>query len=313
MNKRKLLILSIIGPTSIGKTELAFSIEKKYPVEIISVDSAMIYREMNIGTDKPNLKVLSKIKHHLVDIRDPNEGYNVGDFYQDAHRLINEIHKRHKIPLFVGGTLMYFNQLYAGLDKLPKSSLATREFINSLAKKYNWESLYNYLKEIDLQSIKKITKNDSQRIQRFLEIYLLTGNAPSSFLSSTKPLSNEFDVLTIKLTANDRSYLHNRIEQRTKKMFANGFIDEVTMLKNKYHLSLQSQSMKAIGYKQIMWFLDGKLSYDDVIEKTIFATRQLAKRQLTWLKKFKNATELNDISELPRSFFNKLEKSLQFL
>ena len=313
MAKTKLPILSIIGPTAIGKTELAFIFEKKYPVEIISVDSAMIYREMDIGTDKPNSKILSKIKHHLIDIKDPNENYNVGDFYQDAHRLINEIHKRKKIPLFVGGTLMYFNQLYCGLDKLPASSKETREFINNLAQKYTWETLYSNLKKIDLKSAKKITKNDSQRIQRFFEIYLLTGNRPSSFLSSSKPLSKEYNVMTIKLIIDNRTLLHNKIEQRTKKMFEDGFIDEVTTIRNKYNLSCESKSMRAIGYKQIMSFLDGKLSYDEIIEKTIFATRQLAKRQITWLKKFENAVEISNIGKIPTSFFTKIEKNLHFL
>ena len=186
MIKIKLPIFSIIGPTSIGKTQLAFDIEKKYPVEIISVDSAMVYREMNIGTDKPDAKILSNIKHHLVDIRDPNEHYNVGDFYHDAYELIDKLHKKDKIPLFVGGTLMYFNQLYYGLNKLPRGSLSTREFINSLAKKYSWESLYDCLKKIDSTSVTKITKNDCQRIQRILEIYILKlASQPESFASAT--------------------------------------------------------------------------------------------------------------------------------
>lgn len=313
MIKKKMPILSIIGPTSIGKTQLAFIFEKKFPIEIVSVDSAMIYREMDIGTDKPTPQILSKIKHHLIDIKNPDENYNVGDFYQDAHRLINEIHNKKKIPLFVGGTLMYFNQLYYGLNKLPSSSDETRKFINNLAKKYTWETLYTNLKNIDLKSATKITKNDSQRIQRFLEIYLLTGNQPSSFLSTSMPLSKEFNVITIKLITDDRSLLHDKIEQRTKKMFDSGFVDEVISIKNKYNLSTDSKSMKAIGYKQIMSFLDGKLSHDEIIEKTIFATRQLAKRQITWLNKFEKAVQIRDITKIPTSLLTKIEKNLHFL
>ena len=313
MIKIKLPIFSIIGPTSIGKTQLAFDIEKKYPVEIISVDSAMVYREMNIGTDKPDAKILSNIKHHLVDIRDPNEHYNVGDFYHDAYELIDKLHKKDKIPLFVGGTLMYFNQLYYGLNKLPRGSLSTREFINSLAKKYSWESLYDCLKKIDSTSVTKITKNDCQRIQRILEIYILTGKTPSSFLSVIQPLSKKFNLITVKLLDSNRLRLHKKIEERTKLMFNNGLIDEVINLKKKYNLSIKSQSMKAIGYNQVMRFIDGELSYDDAINKAIFATRQLAKRQITWLKKFKNAIELDGVSKTPNSFFTKIEKSLQFL
>tara|TARA_B100001750_G_scaffold243339_1_gene258375 strand:+ start:634 stop:1575 length:942 start_codon:yes stop_codon:yes gene_type:complete len=313
MNKAKLPIFSIIGPTSIGKTQLAFDIEKKYPVEIISVDSAMIYRGMNIGTDKPNAETLSKIKHHLVNIRNPDEYYSVGDFYKDAHILIKNLHKKEKIPLFVGGTLMYFNQLYSGLNTLPKRCIETRNFIDFLAKKYSWGSLHECLKIIDSECIKKISENDHQRIQRNLEIYILTGKLPSSFFSEREDLAKKFNLITIKLFSENRNDLQNRIEQRTKEMFKNKLVDEVLYLKEKYSLSLKSQSMKAIGYNQAMRYLDGELSYSEAIIKTIFATRQLGKRQITWLKKFNDAIEVNIKDKLPNSFFSKIEKSLQFL
>ncbi len=312
MKVTKLPILSIIGPTSIGKTQLAFEIVKKLPAEIISVDSAMIYREMNIGTDKPNEEELMVFKHHLVNIKNPNENYNVGNFYQDANDLINDLHQRSKIPLFVGGTLMYFNQLYYGLNKLPEQSLETRNFINSLAEKYGWNNLYKCIEKIDKKSAEKITKNDQQRIQRTLEIYILTGKTPSSLFPESEKLSKRFNLTTIKLLANDRSSLHSRIEKRTKEMFKNGLIDEVSKIKEKYNLSLDSQSMQAIGYNQVMQHFDEKLPRDEIINKTIISTRQLCKRQITWLKKFESNFELNIDEKLPHSFFLKIEKCLQF-
>ncbi len=313
MKKNKLPIVSIIGPTAIGKTQCSIELSKIFPVEIISVDSAMIYKEMNIGTDKPNSDILKENIHHLINIKYPNENYNVGNFYHDSLNLINDIHKRKKIPLFVGGTLMYFYQLFNGLNKLPESSESEREFIDYLVDIYGWEKLYSSLKLIDQQSIAKIDINDHQRIQRVLEVYLITGKPLSFFHSSTECLSDMYELITVKLCCNDRNVLHKIIESRTNNMFNIGFIDEVKFLKNKYNLNSSFQSMKAIGYKEIMNFFEGNLSKNELIPKTIFSTRQLAKRQITWLKKFPSNYELHDSVYMDKNILNKIDKHLQFL
>ena len=205
MNKNKLPIISIIGPTSIGKSNLAIEFYNKYPVEIISVDSVMIFRDMNIGTAKPDKEVLKSIKHHLVDIKNPDDNYNVGDFYKDVCKLINSIHLNERIPLLVGGTLMYFNQLYNGLNQLPETSIIDRKFINNISDIYGWEKLHTCLKNIDYKTYQKINKADKQRIQRALEVYLITGKPISSFFSESVHLSEDFYLITLKMMCNYRS------------------------------------------------------------------------------------------------------------
>tara|TARA_Y100000590_G_scaffold169037_1_gene193561 strand:+ start:247389 stop:248330 length:942 start_codon:yes stop_codon:yes gene_type:complete len=313
MNQNKLPIISVIGPTSIGKTKCAIALAKIYPVEIISVDSTMIYKEMDIGTDKPDTTVLNENIHHLIDIKYPNEKYNVGNFYYDSIKLIKNIHKRKKIPLFVGGTLMYFYQLFNGLNKLPPASSSERNFINYLANMYGWDKIYTSLKYLDSAITSKINVNDHQRIQRSLEVYLMTGKPLSFFHSSTESLSDIYELITLKISLNDRNKLHTIIEERTKKMFDSGLIDEVKYLKDKYELDLSYQSMKAIGYSHVMNFLYGKLNEKDLLQKVIFSTRQLAKRQITWLKKFPSKYQLDNASNITKLIFNKIDKHLQYL
>ncbi len=312
MNKSKLPIISIIGPTSIGKSNLAIELYNKYPVEIISVDSVMIFRDMNIGTAKPNKEVLKSIKHHLIDIKNPDDNYNVGDFYKDVCKLINLIHSNDKIPLLVGGTLMYFNQLYNGLSQLPETSIIDRKFINNISDIYGWEKLHACLKNIDYKTYQKINKADKQRIQRALEVYLITGKPISSFFVKSTHLSEDFNLTTLKMICNDRSKLHKNIEERTKMMFQNGFIDEVMSIRKKYPITSDSQSMKSIGYKQVMSFINNKIDRNELFEQTIFATRQLAKRQITWIKKFTEGMEIDLENQTLPHLFSMLDKRLHF-
>jgi len=312
MNKNKLPIISIIGPTSIGKSNLAIELYKKYPVEIISVDSVMIFRDMNIGTAKPNNEVLKSIKHHLINIKNPDDNYNVGDFYKDVCKLINSIHSNERIPLLVGGTLMYFNQLYNGLNQLPETSMIDRKFINNVSDIYGWEKLHACLKNIDYKTYQKINKADKQRIQRALEVYLMTGKPISSFFVKSTHLSEDFNLTTLKMICNDRSKLHKNIEERTKMMFQNGFIDEVISIRKKYPVTSDSQSMKSIGYKQVMSFINNEIDEKELFEQTIFATRQLAKRQITWIKKFSDGMEIDLENQTLQHLFGMIDKRLHF-
>lgn len=241
---------------------------------------------MNIGTDKPSEKILTSIKHHLVNIRNPNESYNVGQFYSDISTIIKCIHSNNKIPLLVGGSMMYFNSLFNGLSLLPEKNIIERKLIDNLLKKYSCNELHFCLKNIDPQSYKNIDKNDMQRIQRALEVYMQTGKPITSFFNNNLKLSNEYDLLTLKLISTDRSLIHEKISMRTKNMFKNNLIDEVTHLIEKYSLTKENQSMRSIGYRQVMDHFDNNTSLQDLENRCVYATRQLAKRQITWLKQF---------------------------
>ncbi len=270
----------------LGKTKLAIHLEKKFPLEIISVDSAMVYREMDIGTDKPPKNILDTIKHHLINIRNPNEDFNVADFFHDTNQLIRDIHSRNKVPLLVGGSLMYFNSLYEGLSTLPKKNTSDRNLIDSLLEVYTPHDLHNCLKKIDLKTYNKIQSNDKQRIQRALEVYMSSGNPISSLLKNKKSFSESYDILTIKMFSSDRSVIHEKILSRMMDMFDQGLINETKYLLEKYKLTSDSQSMKIIGYRHVLDHLRDNSSIDDLKNKCLFATRQLAKRQITWLKQF---------------------------
>jgi tRNA dimethylallyltransferase len=286
-------IISLLGPTGIGKSSLAIKLKNKYPIEIISVDSMMIYRDMNIGTDKPSEKILSSIKHHLVNIRNPNESYNVGQFYSDIRIIIKYIHSNNKIPLLVGGSMMYFNSLFNGLSLLPEKNIVERKFIDNLLKKYSCNELHFCLKNIDPSSYKNIDKNDMQRIQRALEVYMQTGKPITYFFNNNLKLSDEYDLLTLKLISKDRSLIHEKISMRTKNMFKNNLIDEVTHLIEKYSLTKENQSMRSIGYRQVIDYLNDNVPLQDLENKCIYATRQLAKRQITWLKRFEDSISID--------------------
>ena len=279
-------IICILGSTCTGKTELAINLQKRFPIEIISVDSAMIYREMNIGTDKPAPEILDTIKHHLIDIRNPDENYNVADFCSNTVDLIGDIHKRKKIPLLAGGSLMYFHSLYNGLSCLPNKNISDRSLIDHLLKKYSLKDLHDCLNHIDDKSFKKIQTNDKQRIQRALEVYMTSGRSISSFFDDRSLPLESFKVMTIKIHSDDRSIIHEKISTRINHMFDEGLIEEADHIIKKFNLHSNSQSMKVIGYRQIMEYLADKMTLKELKSKCLYATRQLAKRQITWLKQF---------------------------
>ena len=299
-------LIALIGPTATGKSQLALELYNKYPVEIVSVDSAMIYRGLNIGTDKPDNKILSNIKHHLINIRDPYETYNIGDFFSDIKSVLSTIHSKKKIPLLVGGSLMYFNQLFTGISSLPEKSISDRKLINTLLENYDCNELHSCLQNIDIESFKRIDKNDRQRIERALEVYMITGMPMSKLLNQKTNILENYNILLIKLFSNDRSIIHQKIEKRVDKMLANGLVDEVKALIDKFSLNDQMQSMKCIGYRHVFEYLSQKQKSEELRDKCIFSTRQLAKRQITWLKQFNHGYPV-DIST------NTLQKSCKFI
>lgn len=283
-----------MGPTASGKTDLAISVTQSLPVDIISVDSALVYHSMNIGTGKPTPAELKIAPHRLINICDPVQPYSAGQFCVDALREINDIHAHNRTPLLVGGTMLYFHKLLFGLAELPKANDIIRQALLQEAEQIGWVAMHNRLEKIDPIAAKKIKPQDPQRIQRALEVFLLTGKTISELQqNNTQSLLKNNDVLLIALIPENRQWLHQRIEKRFEKMLAAGFIDEVRHLKNRTDLNEHSTAMRIVGYRQIWEYLEGKTDFNTMTLKTLAATRQLAKRQLTWLRSWKNLIVLD--------------------
>jgi len=272
-----------MGPTAAGKTDLAIEIAKHYPVEIISVDSALVYRGMNIGTAKPEPDVLQKYPHHLVDIIDPTDSYSVGNFRHDALALMADITARGKIPLLVGGTMLYFKALQQGLSDLPAADSVIRAKLEAEAEQFGLSHLHARLAEVDPVSAQRIHVNDPQRLQRALEVYEITGKSLTELTADTEE-SLPYRVIKIILSPFQRSVLHQRIEKRYKTMMSNGFIDEVKMLFKRQDCHPDLPAIRAVGYRQAWSHLSGEYDQETLVEKAVIATRQMAKRQLTWLR-----------------------------
>jgi len=284
-------VVCIMGPTASGKTHLAVELARLHPFEIISVDSALVYRGMNIGTAKPNQALLNEIPHHLVDIRDPVNAYSAADFREDAIRLVAEIQSRGKMPLLVGGTMLYFKALKDGISNLPAANQALRNEISKLAGEQGWSKVWSRLNEVDPVSAARIHKNDAQRLQRALEVYEISGRSMTDW-QQDKGLPCPFDLLEIAVMPEDRRKLHETIAVRFKGMLEAGFVQEVESLRHREDLHSELASMKAVGYKQIWQYLDGQLQYDEMIEKAVIATRQFAKRQFTWLRSWQSLRQI---------------------
>lgn len=280
------LAVAIMGPTASGKTAAALEIARQIPAEIISVDSALVYRSMDIGTAKPTADELAAVPHHLIDILEPSDAYSVRQFRDDALRLVAEIHARGKLPLLVGGTMLYFKGLRDGLDDLPQADPALRAQIDIEIARHGVPALHERLKTLDPATADRLKPTDTQRVQRALEIILLTGQPMSALLARAARPVLPFTLLPIALEPSDRSILHARIEERFDKMLAGdpGLLDEVTALRARGDLHAGLPSMRCVGYRQAWEFLDGQINRDQLREKGIAATRQLAKRQLTWLR-----------------------------
>src|SRR3990167_154162 len=276
-------IICLMGPTASGKTALAVEIAQRFPCDIISVDSAMIYRGMDIGTAKPTPDILHIAPHRLIDILDPAQAYSAGQFRIDALREIDDVIQNEKIPLLVGGTMLYFYVLQQGLAPLPTANPAIRFALLSRAEKEGWDALYTDLMQIDPVIAARIHPKDKQRIQRALEVYELTGKPISVLQADTHPLSG-YDVHYLAIAPKDRAALHIHIAERFQRMLALGFLDEVKQLYARDDLTAKSPSMRLVGYRQAWAYLAGEYSYEEMLERSMAATRQLAKRQLTWLR-----------------------------
>lgn len=298
----------LMGPTATGKTNLALRLAEDLPIEIISVDSALVYTDMDIGTAKPSKLELQKVKHYLINIISPVLSYSVANFIDDSVKLIHDICARGKIPVLVGGTMMYYNALINGISKLPVADALIRAQIEEEALHYGWQELYAKLTIIDPVAAAKIKSTDKQRISRALEVYYLTSN-PISVLQSESNINKAdgINFLSLGIMPEDREVLHNRIAKRFSSMLENGLIEEVESLRIKYpELTMSHPSMRSVGYNQAWQYLDGQISQEELYNMGVAATRQLAKRQITWIRKINPINlAVNDLE------FNTLYKSLQ--
>lgn len=277
--------LFLLGPTASGKTALALHLADRLPLEIISIDSALVYREMDIGTAKPDAATRLKYPHHLVDIIDPTEAYSAARFCADARAAIADIAARGRVPLFTGGTMLYAKALTEGLSELPVADPALRAELETHAARVGWPAMHAELATIDPVTAARLPATDAQRIQRALEVYRLTGTPISALqVRARNPVVFPFGTLKIGLAPGDRTALHARIAARFDAMLAHGFIEEVRCLRDRYPLRPDMPSMRCVGYRQAWEFLDGGIDAETLREKAIVATRQLAKRQMTWLR-----------------------------
>ena len=294
-----------MGPTAAGKTGLAMHIADHLPVGLISVDSGQVYRDMDIGTAKISPEEMVSHPHALINIRDASETYSADEFRQDALQLMGKISKQGRLPLLVGGTMFYFRALQYGLPDLPPADKSVRDRLLGEAEENGWQSLHDRLAKVDPQSAMRINVNDKQRIQRALEIYELSGINPSEHAQKQQQ-EIPWNIIKIGIWPSDRSLLHARIEQRLEMMFDQGFIDEVERLKRK-GLKRNLPAMRAVGYRQVLEYLDGKTDYQEMRQRCLFSTRQLAKRQLTWLR---NDLDLEYFDSMNEDF---PEKVLEFV
>lgn len=286
-----------MGPTASGKTGVAVELYSKLPVEIISVDSALVFKGMNIGTAKPDAETLARAPHHLIDIIDPAGAYSAANFRNDALRLMAEITARGRVPLLVGGTMLYFNALQGGLSNLPEANPAIRAEIEAEAAKIGWPAMHARLAHIDPETAARLQPNDMQRIERALEVFMITGNTITALHLASKGEALPYGLLKIALVPSERKVLHERIAQRFESMLASGFLDEVRALLAKYpELTPESTSMRCVGYRQALEHLAGQYDEKELRDRGIFATRQLAKRQLTWLRGMDDTIEVDCLS-----------------
>jgi tRNA dimethylallyltransferase len=284
----------IMGPTASGKTGLAVELYQHLPVELISVDSALVFKDMDIGTAKPDASILAQAPHHLIDLIPPTEVYSAATFRNDALKLMAEITARGKVPLLVGGTMLYFKALQGGLSQLPEADPNVRQKLDAQAAQIGWPAMHDKLAEIDPETAARLEPADAQRVQRALEVYEIGGKTMTELHQSSMSDKLPYQLLKIALTPSDRSVLHDRIAIRFDDMLKQGFVDEVKRLLLKYpSLNADMPSMRCVGYRQALEHLAGNYDVAELRDRGIFATRQLAKRQLTWLRGMDDTFEVN--------------------
>jgi tRNA dimethylallyltransferase len=301
-----------MGPTASGKTDMALKLAAEFPLDVISVDSALVYRGMDIGTAKPDAVTLKRVPHRLIDIRDPEDSYSAGDFVRDARAAIDSISRRGRIPLLVGGTMMYFRALTEGIADLPAADAEIRAAIDTEAAASGWPALHAQLVAVDSRAAARIEPNDSQRIQRALEVYRISGKPLSEWQAAAAPSGREDKFFKIALLTGSRSVLHERIALRLQHMMENGFVEEVQTLMARPGLTAGHSSMRAVGYRQVWAQLECQGSLEDATEKALVATRQLAKRQITWLRSERQVTVVDPLeSDAPATISALVREQLE--
>ena len=283
----------IMGPTASGKTQVAVELAQRLPLELISVDSALVYRDMDIGTAKPDSATLMRAPHHLINIVDPTDAYSAAAFCRDALRLMQDITQRGHIPLLVGGTMLYFRALRQGLSELPQADSVVRRELDERGAQLGWPAMHAELAQLDPTTAARLNPHDSQRIQRALEIQRLTGQPMSSLIGQVQHTPLPYSLTSIALIPSDRAQLHARIATRFASMLTIGLVNELQTLQNKYPLHRDLPAMRCVGYRQAWQFLAGEINSDELLDQGIAATRQLAKRQLTWLRSMADNIELD--------------------
>lgn len=284
-----------MGPTAAGKTDIAVELVARLPLEIVSVDSAMVYRGMDIGTGKPSTEVLARAPHRLIDIREPEQTYSAAQFVKDASVAIEEIQAKGRVPLLVGGTGLYFRALSRGLSRLPAADPRIRAALATETERLGLKALYARLERIDPESAERIHPNDPQRIQRALEVYELTGRPMSALLGSARGTADRFKLRAVSLEPGERDWLHARIERRFERMLEKGLVEEVAALKRVGRLAEDMPALRAVGYRQVWRYLHGDGNLETLKARATAATRQLARRQLTWLRKETEVTRFDCI------------------
>jgi len=306
-NRRRAVLL--MGPTGSGKSDLGLRLAEALPLEIVSVDSALVYRGMDIGTAKPTAAMRARVAHHLIDIRDPAENYSAGDFTRDASQAMQDIWRRGRHPLLVGGTMLYFHALSSGIAELPAADVGVRADIDAQAAASGWTALHRELERVDPEAAARIHVNDPQRIQRALEVHRLTGNSITSLQQKRVSVFADVDVTEFAVAPLERRDLHTRIEMRFASMLEAGLLEEVRKLFERRDLSAEHPSMRAVGYRQLWRHLAGQCVLDEAIEQAIAATRQLAKRQLTWLRRRERAQWIDSMHpEVARKMIDALSE-----
>lgn len=293
MNSNKAIIIR--GPTASGKTDLSLRLAENLPIEIISVDSVMVYKGLDIGSAKPAKEILDKYPHHLIDICDPGDKYSAGKFVEDAQQKIRDIQAHNRIPVLVGGTMMYYKVLQDGLNELPKANDEIRNQIDQEAKDQGWPAMHRKLKGIDPEAAKKIKPNDRQRIQRAIEVYMISGVTISE-LKKKDSGNHEFEFLAFSLMPADREVLYQNINLRFDSMIEVGLLDEVISLLDHDLVSVNSHSMQSIGYKEMLDHIGGKISLDEAVDAAKMSSRRYAKRQITWLRSMDDQYKLDPLN-----------------
>lgn len=307
-------VVFLMGPTASGKSRVAMDIAERFPVEIVSVDSAQVYRYMNIGTAKPDQKTVNRIPHHLIDLINPDEHYSAAQFREDALNVMDGITQRGKIPLLVGGTMLYFQALLEGLSKLPPADSRLRAEIEHEASVLGWPAMHAKLNNLDAESAMRIKPTDSQRIQRALEVCLLTNRPMSEILKMPKKNDLPYRIILLGLQPSFRSQLHQRIADRFQAMLRQGLVDEVSLIRKQFDVKPELPSMRCVGYRQVWLYLEREISFQALHDMGIAATRQLAKRQLTWLRSIMRRYDViefdclaNDLSDQVCFFLHSLK------